>query len=182
MRPYILGIDPATQTGIAIIDARTGEVLEAYTLKSSIKGPDGRTTATWGFRARELRKQFRECCKEYYKDIGTITYERIKQSTDPYTFLPLIFAEEIPHAKMDNMTGITPSEWKKYVRMRVDTTYIPVKGMDALDAIRPGIIEEHMIESDDAADAVLIALTFLDKLTSKVNAKKKSKKALTDER
>ena len=182
MRPYILGIDPATQTGIAIIDARTGEVLEAYTLKAPIKGPDGKGTATWGARARELRKQFRECCKEYYKDIGTISYEKIRQSSSCFTFIPMIFAEELPHASMTDQTGITPTEWEAYVRKRVDTTYVPVKGMDALDAVRPGLIEEHMIESDDAADAVLIALTFLDKLTSKVNAKKKSKKALTDER
>jgi hypothetical protein len=157
---YLLSIDPASSTGIALFDLETHELLEVYTLTS-------RHSDTWGARSQSLIEQFNICCREYIKDIEVIAYERSKTTSLIVIAIPLLFAEACPRAFMSDATAVTPSEWKAYVRRRVDCSHIPVKGIDALDALVPGIIEDYEIDSDDAADAVLLGKAFLASLKDK---------------
>jgi hypothetical protein len=160
----ILAIDPATSTGVSIIDPSSLDILEVYTLRSNPKD-------LWGARCVDILAQFREVCGSYCKDIKIIAYEKNTATSLIVKAIPLLFAAEIPHALMNDSTGIVPSEWKAYVSRRVDTSHFPVKGCDALDALIPGICEDMQI-SEDGADSVLIGLAFVDKLKRKLKERK----------
>ena len=162
---YLLAIDPATSTGIAIFDLQSEELIECFTLRSNPKD-------TWGQRCVDLIDQFKEVAREHLHHIQIITYEKNKRTSVLVSGLPMVFAMACPGAVMNDATGIVPSEWKSYVRRRVDTTYIPVKGIEALEAIHPDWIEAYGVDSEDSADACLVGLAFLEKRKKGVKKRK----------
>jgi Holliday junction resolvasome RuvABC endonuclease subunit len=154
---YLLSIDQASSSGVAIFDLESGDLLEAFTLKSKSKD-------TWGARALDLTQQLREVAHEHLPHVSVIAYEKNKRTSVLVVSLPMAFAMVCPQARMNDSTGVTPSEWKAHVRRHVDTTNIHIKGIDALDALKPGWVEEYSIDSEDAADAVIIGLAFIEKM------------------
>jgi hypothetical protein len=164
---YLLSVDPGTATGISIFDLSSGELIEAFSLKSKQKD-------TWGARGLSLIAQFKAVAKEHLKHISAITYEKNKRTSVLVVSIPILFAQACPEAKMTDATGITPSEWKAYVRRNVDVSGVVVKGLDALDVLKPGLVEEYSVDSDDAADSILIGFAYLDKVKrGKVGSKRR---------
>ena len=155
MRPLVLSIDPGTKCGIAILEFHSGDVVEAFTVKSATK-----KDTNWGVRANNIIAGFREMCQQYYEDIGTICYEKNHTTSVIVKAIPILFAAEIPEAFMSDKTGVVPSTWKKLVRDKHPIPMSSCKGCVALDLIAPGIVDEFNID-DDAADAVLIGMAWI---------------------
>ena len=151
----LLAIDPGTNSfGLALFDIPSGKLAHATTLVTDPKG----CTVQRLVNVHSL----------VYNAMGTTKITDIAVEFYPKSQIPFIAIGAIL-AGLTNCTAqisktclVTPTSWKAYVKRCKDLTKpLPevIKGIAALECMGLDIA----VDSDDAADAVLIGLCWLDK-------------------
>ena len=151
---FVLSIDPATKAGFALFDLKTHELIDTLTVCCDPK-------STWGTRVNYIMSEVREYFKEYIPDIKYIIFESNKMSSALLNGLAVSVMGVAPLAKVsDALCGVSPSSWKAWVRRESGLPIAKPKGLEALALVRPEYVE--MCDSEDSADACLIALWWLN--------------------
>lgn len=151
---YIVAVDPGSkEMGVALLQM-DGTVDAAFTLLSD--------KPTWGQRLDEITRQLPFFIGKHDRDRCTDFVTEIVQN-GPLANISALLIPHFLNARFTPEHRLVPSEWKAFARRNGATT-VPQKGVPTLREM--GVKYPAGID-DNAADAILLGLTFIEQLRKK---------------
>jgi len=148
----LLAVDPASTSGVALFNIRTGELIDVITIKAEGK---------WGVRVNKITSEIKEYFAQYLPYVEYYTFEQNQKSSMILNGIGVAISGCVPNAFVsDKVSGVAPTSWKAWWRRTTGLKDSSPKGVDALAVISPEYAE-MCDNSEDASDAVMIGMYWL---------------------